>query len=149
MERVREHMTKFPIITDPKTPVEKAFDIMIQAKIRHLPVIINDKVEGVVSDRDLRLIIGQKTGHNITIGDVMTEDPYSVVVGTALVEVVRTMALEKIGCAIIVDLEHKPMGIFTTTDALHLLARLLEDEPEGRYHSDPIEKHGYSFEMVA
>ena len=54
----------------------------------------------------------------------MTPEPFIVEAGADLKQVVETMATRKLGSAIVVE-GSKVFGIFTTTDALHLLLRHL------------------------
>jgi acetoin utilization protein AcuB len=50
---VVEWMTKKPTTTAPDTPVREALRVMVDGGFRHLPVIDDDKVVGVLSMRDI------------------------------------------------------------------------------------------------
>jgi CBS domain-containing protein len=50
---VSEWMTQDPVTVPPETPVRQALEQMIQGGFRHLPVVEDDAVVGVVSMRDL------------------------------------------------------------------------------------------------
>jgi CBS domain-containing protein len=50
---VSEWMTRDPITVPPETPVRAALERMIQGGFRHLPIVEEDAVVGVVSMRDL------------------------------------------------------------------------------------------------
>jgi CBS domain-containing protein len=50
---VSEWMTRDPITVPPDTPVREALERMISGGFRHLPVVDEDAVVGVVSMRDL------------------------------------------------------------------------------------------------
>jgi CBS domain-containing protein len=50
---VSEWMTRDPVTVPPETPVRQALERMIQGGFRHLPVVDEDAVIGVVSMRDL------------------------------------------------------------------------------------------------
>lgn len=98
--------------------------------IRHLPVVRDGVVVGVVSDRDVGIIesLGTTPASRVRVFEAMTPVPYAVGAQTSLLEVVRQMERHKYGCAIVTDDEGRvPLGIFTTTDALALLADLLVD----------------------
>ena len=62
--------------------------------------------------------------HDCAVSEVMTPEPFIVEAGADLKQVVETMATRKLGSAIVVE-GSKVFGIFTTTDALHLLLRHL------------------------
>ncbi len=51
--RVRQWMTADPVTTEPETPVEEALAIMFSRHFRHLPVVKDGRVLGIVSLRDL------------------------------------------------------------------------------------------------
>ena len=51
--KVSEVMTKEPFCVDPSTTVKEAMGIVTQRRFRHLPVVHNGKVVGIVSSGDL------------------------------------------------------------------------------------------------
>ncbi len=57
--RVREWMTAEPVTASPTTPVEEAAQTMLERGFRHLPVIDQDEVVGVVS---LRRVVAAMQG---------------------------------------------------------------------------------------
>src|SRR6202022_4618808 len=50
---VAQWMTRNPINVGPGAPVEQALEIMLAGNFRHLPVMEDDRVVGIVSIRDL------------------------------------------------------------------------------------------------
>jgi CBS domain-containing protein len=50
---VSEWMTSNPVTASLATPAKEALKVMLDGNFRHLPVVENDKVVGVVSMRDL------------------------------------------------------------------------------------------------
>ncbi len=54
--------------------------------------------------------------------DIMTEDPFVVSTSTPITDVARTMVDKRINSVLINNSEGKVVGIFTSTDALKLLA---------------------------
>lgn len=53
MRPVAEWMTKRPTTTGPETPVKEALRIMVDGGFRHLPILQDGKVLGIVSMRDI------------------------------------------------------------------------------------------------
>lgn len=51
-------MTPFPYSVDANASVDKALQFMRQHKIRHLPVTEDGVLAGIVSDRDIKLMLG-------------------------------------------------------------------------------------------
>ena len=77
VNRIERNMTEFPTSVSRGTPVLEAYEFMTKIEIRHLPVLENGRVVGVVSDRGVkqgRLYAGSK----ISVGEVMTQNPYCV-----------------------------------------------------------------------
>lgn len=107
-----------------------ARDLMRRYGIRHLAVTSDDKLVGIVSERDLGLardVAGD--WKELIVQDVMTPKPYVVRTGTPLSQVARAMARAKYGAAVVVD-GGGPVGILTTVDALNALADVLEGRHE-------------------
>jgi acetoin utilization protein AcuB len=99
---------------------------MRKAGLRHLPVLEAGKLVGMVSQRDLyfvETIRGVDPGEN-TVEDAMTEEAYQVPPSARLHDVVGTMAKRKLGSAVVVE-AGRVVGVFTTTDALKILAELV------------------------
>ena len=103
-----------------------AHRIMRDNHIRHLPVLRDGTVAGMVSDRDLHLIETLKDvdPREVQVSEAMSQDPYVVPPDAPLDEVVRTMAEKKYGSAIVVQ-SQKVVGIFTTVDVCRAFAELL------------------------
>lgn len=119
--RVVDEMSNAPAVISEDSSVAVAVALMKRLNIRHLPVLRKGKMIGIVSERDLgkRIFLRQK------VSDLMITNPYRVKKGEKLSSVVAKMATKKYGCAVVEDKEGKVVGIFTTTDALHLLSNLL------------------------
>ena len=45
------------VTAKPTDSVNRAFTLMVEHDIRHLPIVDGDKVVGIVSDRDLLIIV--------------------------------------------------------------------------------------------
>jgi CBS domain-containing protein len=121
-------MTEYPTVASGRTTVNEALDLMEQFKIRHLPVVDNGKVVGIVSDRDLKKAELLTDAMTLVVSDYMVPHPYTVRVGTPLSIAAREMARKKYGSAIVINALGAVVGIFTTTDALRILADLLSSE---------------------
>jgi CBS domain-containing protein len=51
--RVREWMTKNPVMVTEATPIERAASIMVTRGFRHLPIVDGERTIGIVSLRDV------------------------------------------------------------------------------------------------
>lgn len=115
-------MTPNPHTVDIRHSVAQAIDLMRDHRIRHLPVLSNGAVVGVVSERDITF--GLALNRKLMIADFFTAAPYTVEPDTPLADVAERMAEDRLGCALIVE-TGKVVGIFTSTDACRVLAREL------------------------
>lgn len=130
LRRVGEHMTAAPVCVQLDADLSEAVDLMQRHHIRHLPVMDGESLTGVVTDRDLAMIesLLPEEWERICVAEAMTPEPYTVQPDAALWEVAKHMAREKFGCAVITDERGAVVGLFTTTDALRVLADLAERE---------------------
>lgn len=96
-------------------------------QIRHLPVLEAGRLVGIVSDRDLHLIetLPGSDPDEITIDEAMTKDVYAVGTDDPADTVAEQMAEHKYGCAVVVNPWGSVEGIFTTVDAMQVLADVL------------------------
>lgn len=131
MATVRQLMSPAPHTIGADQPIEEAVHRMRTAHVRHLPVLAGAHLVGLLSDRDVRLVETFATREHLTVSDVMSPEPFVVGADADLKDVVKTMAERKLGSAVAVE-DGKVVGIFTTTDALHLLLQHLAiDEVRG------------------
>jgi acetoin utilization protein AcuB len=123
-------MTAAPVCVQLDADLSDAVDLMEQHNIRHLPVMDGETLTGVVTDRDLAMIesLLPEEWESICVAEAMTPEPYTVQPDAALWEVAKHMAREKFGCAVITDERGTVVGLFTTSDALRVLADLAERE---------------------
>src|SRR4030095_15643556 len=67
--RVRDVMSVSPVTIPPSRSVQEAHTLMQQRKVRHLPVLNDGSLVGIVSDRDIRLVLPSPatslSGHDI------------------------------------------------------------------------------------
>ena len=129
---IQKYMTTQPYSIDAGETIVTAVDLMKKFNIRHLPVMKNGKVAGIVSDRDIKLaesIQGLEV-EKLPIVDVCVEHPYTVHPETPVSEVALTMASMHYGSAIVLSNE-KLVGIFTTVDACRALAEVIAQ----RFHT--------------
>ncbi len=123
-------MTPFPYSVDIAAPIGQARKLMLEHHVHHLPVTQGGELKGIVSDRDIKLLLGPELGspdpQDLTVEDAYVENGYSADLETPLAMVVRTMAEQHIGAAVITR-QQRIAGIFTATDACRVLAEFLEE----------------------
>lgn len=136
---IEESMTEYPCLVQPRTTVLQALDLLQRNRVRHLPVVDKGRVVGVLSERDLKQAELLSDSMGMIVSDVMTPNPYCVKLGTPLAEVTEVMADRKLGSAVILNELGSVVGIFTTTDALHVLTQALKNGVPSQVKGAPIE----------
>jgi CBS domain-containing protein len=125
-------MTRDPIILGRNDTLDLAEDIMNLRRIRHMPVVDEGSIVGIVSQRDLfrsalvtALGFGRKTQtaviKTIKIKEIMTEHVITISPDVSVKEAARVMIDKKIGCLPVVDGENL-VGLLTETDILRYFA---------------------------
>ena len=131
---IKTAMTPFPHSVEIKAPIREAQSFMREYQIRHLPVTEDGTLMGLVTDRDIKLLLGPDFDYpkpsELTVSDAMVEEAYVVDVDTPLVDVVKRMSDRRLGSALVTR-NGKLAGVFTSTDACRVLADCL-DEADAR-----------------
>jgi len=124
---VEEFTTPDPITATEDMTIDELRRLMEEHGIRHLPVVRDDTVVGVISDRDVRLALGLPMAEKIQVraADLMATEPLAMSAATPLDEVAYAMSEQKVGSVLINDEEGKFLGIFTATDALNALIEII------------------------
>lgn len=122
---VRDVMTRRPVTIGPGTPCDEARRLMDEHRIRHLPVVAEGRLVGMVSDRDVRSAISLSAG--TVAGRIMTPDPVMVTPETRIEHAARLMLDARFGSLPVVD-GHALVGIVTYTDLLRAFVQVIETE---------------------
>ena len=130
--RVRDVMTATPITVDPETPMLEARQRMVEHRIRHLVVVEDARVVGIITDRDIRLNLPSPATSlsvweinyllaQLTVGGVMTASVIIVDPDQPIAEAARIMMDHKIGALPAVD-GVRLVGIITESDFVRTMA---------------------------
>jgi CBS domain-containing protein len=144
-----ELMTRDPVCVSPEMPLAELARTFRDHEISGAPVIDSaGKVVGVVSMTDILRRCAEGTGQlppaylfetlaeqgedeetsevlpetDITVADIMTEDPITVSPATPLKVVAEMMAAQRVHRIIVVDPDNEPVGIITSLDLIGLCA---------------------------
>ena len=122
-------MTPFPFDIGLHDPIGEARRLMMKHKVRHLPVMDNHELKGLISDRDIKLILGPEFDYpdpkELTVEDAMVEEPYVVDLETSLITVLDELAARHIGTAVVMKGD-RVAGIFSATDACREFSQWLK-----------------------
>lgn len=100
---------------------------MQAAGIRHLPVVDGERVVGIITERDIRMLEGCGRTIDVHVREAMTPEPYVVDADAPAARVCRTMADRKLGSVVVVTDAAKVVGIFCATDAVRTLADIFDE----------------------
>ncbi len=125
---VKDIMTKEVSTLGRNDTLDLADDLMTLGRIRHLPVLDEGRIVGVVSQRDLfrsalavALGYGEKAQkrllRTLRVKEVMSEPAITVSPEATAKEATRLMLERKIGCLPVVE-GHTLVGIVTETDVM-------------------------------
>lgn len=139
--RVRDIMTKDPVVIEPNMTVPAATSVMRQHKIRHLPVVENGRLVGMISRGDLReasmsasINADQYELHfmldRLTVGKLMTRKVHTITPDAFLVHAAELMTENKIAGLPVVDEKGGVVGIVTESDLLRMLVVKLREAEE-------------------
>ncbi len=129
--RLKSVMTPFPYSVERSAPIGQARKLMLEHHVRHLPVTVDHELKGLVSDRDIKLLLGPELGspdpRELTVEDAYVDDCYAADLETPLRDVLTDMAERHIG-AVVVTAHGRLAGIFTATDACRAFAEHLTQQ---------------------
>jgi CBS domain-containing protein len=116
-ETVREAMTSSPTTISANAPVVEAARLMASENVGSLPVVDDESLVGMVTDRDLVLNVLAKDvdPHSTTVATVCTQDPVVVAPEDSLDEALQRMAREQVRRLPVVDKE-RLVGILAQAD---------------------------------
>lgn len=140
---VQDIMQREVLTVGPKTTLPEALGLVRRRGVRHLPVLDNGGLVGIVSDRDLKRAMASSATslerHELTylldrlpVADIMTRSVITVGPEQTIEEAARLMVREKVS-ALPVTEAGRLVGIVTETDVLALFVRAMgAGEPSSR-----------------
>lgn len=111
MMLVRDWMTADPVCVAPDTPLADVRERLERGGFRHLPVVGDGRLVGIVSDRDVR------SAQGATAAAVMSTSVQHIDPGETVEAAARQMLSRRISALPVVSGE-SVVGIITTTDCL-------------------------------
>lgn len=129
---VNDLMTAIPYTVAADTPLRHVIELMKTEGCRQLPVLKDGNLIGIVTDRDIRLVMNSPMvlhGHwqdeelldKATAESCMTANPMTVGPDTPAYQAARMLSLYKFGALPVVD-DGVLVGIITVTDLLENFA---------------------------
>lgn len=126
--RVAQWMTKSVLTIKPHDTLKKARELMTKHRVNQLPVVADDKVVGIVTDRDvrdaypssMRLLRGkdiEEFADSHVVEEVMTFNVVTIGPAASLREAAGHMRKQRFGALPVVD-HGKLVGVITRSDLL-------------------------------
>ncbi|MCB9915379.1 MAG: CBS domain-containing protein [Planctomycetes bacterium] len=114
---VSELMSANVLTVAPNTSLWAAMDLAKERHVRHLPVVEDGRVVGIVSDRDLRRAAARHSEPGVPVNELMSHDPLTLDPEEPLSRAAACMYEARIGGLPVVD-DGRLVGILTLTDLL-------------------------------
>lgn len=132
---VRDWMSTKLITVDAGNSMLHATKLLKQHGIRMLPVMKDDRLVGVVTDRDLKRASASDATtlevhellyllSDITVGDIMTKEPVTVPYDFTVEEAAEVLLKNKISGTPVVDRANRVVGVITQTDLFRAIISL-------------------------
>lgn len=128
MLTVNDLMTVDPTVVTPDSSLRHVIGLMKQEGCRQLPVVENGKLVGIITDRDVRLIVNSPVVHHerkedekllneVTAESCMTPNPITITPDTPAYRAAEMLSIYKFGALPVVE-GGVLIGIVTVTDFL-------------------------------
>ncbi len=132
---VEEIMTKKVITIKPGDTLYKAQELMVKNSIRHLPVVSDKELDGIITESDIRGAFVQKSKgsdkkvvvldpNKMKVSDYMTRKPQTVRPETNIEDAALLVYKNKIGSLPVVE-GNKLVGIISILDMLGLFIDMM------------------------
>ena len=119
---VAELMTNNPLTVGPSDTLQLAHEKMEAGRFRQVPVVEEERLVGMLTDRDTRQHIGQLS--HTRVDAVMSTHPFSVHPFAPVEKAAHLLMTNKIGSLPVVE-DGKLVGIITASDMLRVLEAVL------------------------
>lgn len=133
--KVSKYMTQKLITATPDMSVKQAFLVMRTHRVRHIPVVENDRLVGIISDRDLRRPrwaeeLDDWTSYyqiedSHSVSEVMTRNPETVQTSDHVLKAVKIFRERRYGALPVLNKDGDLVGILSAQDLLGALEEFL------------------------
>ena len=136
--RVADVMTKDVITVYEESNLQQVFALLAPYRFRHLPVVDGKRLVGILSQRDLLQVQGERIHKNPAlraqaahtleetfVRDIMNTNVVTIGADATLAEAARRLLEHRVGALPVVDEAGQLVGIVSETDLLRSLTHML------------------------
>lgn len=125
---VKDWMTPRVVTVSPNERLKRAWTLLLEYGVRHLPVLEGGRLVGIVTDRDIRQALPSRATalrvhelfnllDGVTLREIMTKGVVTVTPDQSILAAARLLIEYRIGALPVVD-DGRLVGILTETDVL-------------------------------
>lgn len=115
--KIKQIMSHKLIMCQKNDSIKTASLLMLKHQIGFLPVFDNDKLVGVITDRDIVIRGCTTLNTNQEIKNIISRQVFTVSIDDSLNDCLNLMCKQKIKRVIVIDTE-KPVGVISVSDLL-------------------------------
>ncbi|MEA3509403.1 MAG: CBS domain-containing protein [candidate division NC10 bacterium] len=135
--QVVDRMTPQVVVASPSGSVRAAWGLLREHQIRHLPVVEDGRLVGIITDRDIRLVFPSALTsvhreedpydalEKVTVKEIMTERVVTVAPEASIADATRLLLEKRIGGLPVVEGD-RLVGMITKDDILAAFVEIIE-----------------------
>lgn len=118
--RIKDLMSRGIVTCEPDSPLHEVATRMKEHDVGFLPVVDNEKVVAIVTDRDLvTRALAAERGPDTAVRDVATPRKWTVEESDSIDNLANRMKDKRVRRFIVIDGEKRPVGVVTLGDLAH------------------------------
>ncbi|MGE0824190.1 MAG: CBS domain-containing protein [Candidatus Binatia bacterium] len=128
---VHEVMTTTLVTVSPEDSLQHALDLLEKHQVHELPVVERERLIGIVTDGDLKLMTPvyplfpaqdeiRQTLRDLKIASAMTVEPFTISPDATLLEATQILYERGIGSLLVVE-EEQLRGVLSVSDILRII----------------------------
>lgn len=122
---VKDRMSPRFITIRPGASLAEARSLLDQHRIRHLPVVEEGNLLGIITDRDIRSAAPASALDRVKVGAAMTRNVITVTPETHIQQAAKLLLANRIGGLPVLK-ERELQGVITETDLLNALVEIMD-----------------------
>ena len=127
MKLLRDIAVSHLLTVAPDATLRRAARIMTDRGVGAAVVMENERVAGIVTERDMLHAIAEGTDmESVTVGDIMTRDVVSGAPGWHVLQAVQTMTEHRFRHLLVTEMD-EPVGIVSLRDLMDAIVEMVQE----------------------